>query len=255
MVALNLAPSLSTMLSPLSRPTIAVELDRGPLAAGVGAPSATAPLVRLPGGGLSGRTPQGRAELGRRYGATAASERAVEEALRWLAEHQRPGGSWSFDLNLEPCEGRCRNSKKHKEGSQTPSTAATGLALLAFLGAGHTHLEGPYAETVRRGIYFLRSDAMEVEAGYDLQRGSMYGQGIALLALSEALAMTADGKPRESDLYDLVSRAAWFTVIAQHQSGSWGYVPGSPGDTTVTGWQVLSLLAAKRSNAPWELTR
>jgi hypothetical protein len=247
-VTINLAPSITTMASPRRQPAVAVELDAGAVFSLGGAPAESSPLIRLPGGGLSGRTAEGRVELGRRYGATATSEQAVEEGLRWLADHQRADGSWSFDLQLDPCGGRCRHSKK--KDSTTPSTAATGLALLAFLGAGHTHLDGPYADTVRRGIYFLRSEAMEVEAGYDLQRGSMYGQGIALMALSEALAMTAEGKPHESDLYELVSRAAWFTVIAQHDSGSWGYVPGSPGDTTVTGWQVLSLVAAKRSDAP-----
>jgi len=71
-------------------------------------------------------------------------------------------------------------------------TGATGLALLAFLGAGHTqHHEGPYQETVRRGIYFLRDIAGEAGAGLDWQQGSMYGHGIALMALSEALARSS----------------------------------------------------------------
>jgi hypothetical protein len=209
---------------------------------------ATVPLQRLPsGGGLTGRSPQGRLELGRKYGATQASEEAVDAALAWLAEHQRANGSWSFDLELEPCNGRCRHSKK-TDDTPTPATGATGLAILAFLGAGHTHHDnGPYSETVRRGIYYLRGVAAETQAGYDWQQGSMYGHGIALMALSEALAMTSEGEQRDADLVNLVSRGASFTCVAQHDNGSWGYVPGSPGDTTVTGWQVLSLVAAKRN--------
>ncbi len=245
------SPTDMIVRSPLStkldvremQPWLTAELQSG------GAPSEnTSPLLRLSGGGMAGRTPEGRIKWGHKYGATAESENAVDEALRWLAEHQRPNGSWSFDLELDPCGGRCRNGKDAGE-TPTPATAATGLALLAFLGAGHTHHDGEYTETVRRGIYYLRGIASETEAGLDWQRGSMYGHGIALMALSEALSMTTEGDQRDSDLVRLVSRGAWFSVIAQHDNGSWGYVPGSPGDTTLTGWQVLSLLAAKRTGA------
>ena len=127
------------------------------------------------------RTPEGRLEAGKRYGATEESEQAVEMALAYLAAHQRDNGSWSFDLNLAPCNGRCRHTPPNRD-SKTPVTGATGLALLAFLGAGYTHQQpSPYQETVRRGIYFLRSVAAETASGYDWQSGSMYGHGIALM--------------------------------------------------------------------------
>ncbi|WP_146533881.1 prenyltransferase/squalene oxidase repeat-containing protein [Rubripirellula reticaptiva] len=208
-----------------------------------------AKLTRLPGGGLSGRTPEGRTRLGEKYGASGPSEQAVEDALRYLAAHQRNDGSWSFNLELDPCNGRCRHNTVGGK-DPAPKTAATGLALLAFLGAGHTHTgDTEYADTVRKGIYFLRNAAAESEAGYDWQQGSMYGHGIASMALGEALAMTAEkDREKESDLYDLVQKGAQFTCIAQHHSGSWGYRPKRPGDTTVTGWQVLSLIAARRSH-------
>ena len=207
-------------------------------------------LVRLPsGGGLSKRTPEGRLEYGEKYGATRESEQAVEAALAWLAAHQRGNGSWSFNLELGPCNGACRHSKKKGTDSPTPVTGATGLALLAFLGAGHTHQhEGPYQETVRRGIYFLRDVAGEAGAGLDWQQGSMYGHGIALMAMSEALAMTSGEQVGDADLRRLVSRGASFSCNAQHENGSWGYVPGSPGDMTVSAWQVLSLVAAKKNH-------
>ncbi len=35
-------------------------------------------------------------------------------------------------------------------------TALTGLSLLAYLGAGYTHVDGKYADTVARGLNFLR---------------------------------------------------------------------------------------------------
>ena len=208
------------------------------------------------GGGLAGRSPDQKKVLGAKYGATAQSEEAVEMALQYLAAHQRGDGSWSFDLSLAPCGGQCRHSKEGGE-DPTPSTAATGLALLAFLGAGHTHVDnGPYTDNVKRGLYYLRAVATETQGGIDWQKGSMYGHGIALMAVAEAMAMsTAHPKPdaqeiKNHEFYELVYKGAAFTCNAQHQSGSWGYYPKSPGDLTLTGWQVLSLVAARRNKVP-----
>ena len=167
-----------------------------------------------------------------------------------MADHQRVSGAWSFDLTGQPCDGRCRNSKLRDDDTPTPSTAATGLALLAFLGAGYTHEEGKYADVVQKGLYYLRSAGAESQYGIDWQQGSMYGHGIALMAVSEAAAMTIKDGEYDRDLRELARRGTNFTTSAQHKSGSWGYVPGSPGDTTLTGWQVLSLMAAKRNQIP-----
>lgn len=209
--------------------------------------SVTRPL--RPTGGIAPRTPESRAELGARYGATPDSERAVELGLAWLAEHQRPNGSWNFDLTLDPCRGRCSHSSLPGNNS-TPSTAATGLALLAFLGAGYSYHEGKYAETVQRGIYYLREQALPTQSGRDLQAGSMYGHGIATLALAEALAMDNYFGHEDPELRALVEDLVLFTCVAQHPRGGWRYVPGSPGDMTVSAWQVLSLVSARYSNIP-----
>ena len=202
----------------------------------------------LGGGGMSARTAEGRIKYGGIYGATEQSENAVENALRWLVQHQRSDGSWTFDLHLSPCDGRCKNGRPAGEDTPTPATAATGLALLAFLGAGYTSEIGPYQTQVRRGFYYLKSAAAETSHGYDWQQGgSMYGHGIALMAVSEALGMTKIDDRYDSDLLYHAREGTRFTVIAQHQNGSWGYTPGSPGDTTLTGWQVLSLIGAKKA--------
>ena len=58
--------------------------------------------------------------------------------------------------------------------------------------------------------------------------------------------MTRDGNQYDSDLLDLVQQGANFSCIAQHPNGSWGYVPGRPGDVTITGWQVLSLIGSRK---------
>ncbi|HBJ36252.1 MAG TPA: hypothetical protein DDZ51_16175 [Planctomycetaceae bacterium] len=202
--------------------------------------------LRLPSGGMSPRTPKARAELGAMYGATPESEQAVEMALAWLAEHQQRDGSWSFDLTIDPCRGRCSHSRVAGDNA-TPATAATGLSLLAFLGAGYTHREGKYAEVVRRGVYYLRDAARPSTHGLDLQAGSMYGHGIATLALTEILAIDHYNNQVDADIKELVEGAILFTLVAQHPQGGWRYVPGSPGDMTISGWQILSLVSARYS--------
>lgn len=206
-------------------------------------------VLRMPKGGISDRTAESRAELGARYGATRQSEAAVEAALQWLAQHQKLNGSWSFHLQGDPCRGRCTHSAAMKTGS-TPSTAATGLALLAFMGAGYTHHEGEHAETVRRGIYYLLQAGQKVRFGLDFQEGSMYGHGIATLALTEVLNIDRKRGREDAEIRRVVEDAVLFTMNAQHAAGGWRYVPGSPGDMTVSGWQILSLVSARYAGVP-----
>jgi hypothetical protein len=114
------------------------------------------------------------------------------------------------------------------------------LALLPFLGAGHTHREGTYQDVVGRGLYYLASRMIVTAEGGDLQEGTMYAQGLAAIALCEAYAMTGDETLRPTG-----QSAIDFIVAAQHKRGGWRYVPGQPGDTTVTGWQVMALKSAQ----------
>lgn len=184
-------------------------------------------------GALSGRGGAARARLAAAGGATPDSEDAVSHGLRWLQAHQSPNGSWHFDLKLSPCEGLCGDS-----GTEPSTTAATGLALLAFLGRGETHFEGEYQDTVKRGLYYLTSQMHSTSQGGDLRdQGRMYAQGIATIALCEAYAMT-----RDRALEPFAQQAIDFIVNAQdRRGGGWRYIPGEPGDTTVTGWQLMAL--------------
>ncbi len=187
------------------------------------------------GGGYEGRDLDRRKELVASRGGTPASESAVEAGLRWLAAHQRPSGGWWFDHQDGECDGRCGNP-----GASRCSTAATGLALLAFLGAGYTPEIGPYQDEIRAGLNYLNRQAKITKFGADLQQGSMYGQGIATLALCEAYAMT-----RDQSIQTLAQQAVDFIAHAQHDAGGWRYNPGQKGDTTVTGWQVMALKSAE----------
>ena len=116
------------------------------------------------------------------------------------------------------------------------TTAATGLSLLALLGAGYTHEVGKYQTEVQRGLDYLVRRMRINRYGGNLAEGTMYAQGIATLALSEAYIMTRDQKLKEP-----VAQAMAYIISAQHSAGGWRYNPGSLGDMTVTGWQLMAL--------------
>jgi hypothetical protein len=209
----------------------------------------SAPLAVAGDAGLAGATADpyaGRRGTGRRDGAAArggspASEDAVARGLAWLARHQAADGSWRFDLSGCRCDGGCRDA-----GSVTSTTAATGVALLPFLGAGHTHIEGEHRETVSRGLYYLMSRMRITPRGGDLGEGTMYGHGIATMALAEALGMT-----RDEAFVPYVRDAVRFIETAQDlHGGGWRYLPGQPGDTTVTAWQLAALRSAALAGVP-----
>ena len=193
-------------------------------------------------GGFTGQAFTGRGEEARRQlvlarGGSVASERAVAAALRWLAEHQMPDGGWSFAHHHAPqCDGRCR----HPGNSADARNAATGLALLPFLGAGQTYRRGQYRRTVQNGLHFLVRQMRVGSMGGSLHegdRGNMYSHGIAAIALTEAYGMTQD-----RGLRGPAQEAINFIVHAQDPvGGGWRYDPRQPGDTSVVGWQVMAL--------------
>ena len=214
---------------------------------------ATAADARQAIGKRSGAA-RGEAAIAR--GGSPASEMAVERGLLWLARHQAADGSWSFqqphciDTFGNPgqrCE--CRG-KGYIEGRTKASTA---IALLPFLGAGSTHIDGPYREVVYRGIEQLKAslDVELKELHPDAPDfvptfiGDLYGYGITTLVFAEAFGMTGD-----PDLERYVAALASFLSKHQHSLGGWRYEPGQPGDITVTGWQVIALKSSQIAGVP-----
>src|SRR5262249_46186526 len=116
-------------------------------------------------------------------------------------------------------------------------TATTGLALLAYLGAGYTHTEGKYAPVVERGLaYLLTVQKPNGDLRGQSEAVGMYCHAMASLALCEALALTGDPRLREP-----VERAVKWVVQARAVDGkAWRYAPGAPsGDTSILGWVIL----------------
>jgi hypothetical protein len=176
-------------------------------------------------------------------GGTPETEAAVREALLWLARHQSPDGRWDVDRYMENFAVRGRRAQGRGSRNQQ-DIGVTGLAVLAFLGAGHTHTPGKdatgpseYAKTVGKALNWIIAGQ---KAG-DLRRGGqMYGHAIATLALCEAYTMTGD--PR---LVTPVREAVDFIIKAQNPGLGWRYDPRRDNDTSVLGWQIMALMSAE----------
>lgn len=201
----------------------------------------TATTEMVVGREFLGRGATARALLAAEHGGTAGSEQAVNLGLAWLAKHQRPDGSWNFDHQLGPCQSRCGNPGT----LDRCTTGATGLALLCFLGAGHTQQTGDYRRVVSGGLTYLAGRMKVSQAGGSLTEpgGRMYDHGICTIAICEAFAMTGDKR-----LYQPAQLASQFTANAQDPvGGGWRYFPRMPGDTSAVGWQLMALKSARAS--------
>ncbi len=178
------------------------------------------------------RTPSGRSEGIHYGGGTPQSEEAVERGIGWILAHQRANGSWSFDHATDLCMHYCTHP-----GSETSTTAATGMALLPLLGAGYTHKTGPYQDAIRRALTYIRERGFKISYGTDFRENSMYGHALATLALCEAFGMTHD-----ADLHEAAQGGLDFIAYCQDtHSGGWRYNPNESGDTTVTAWMIMAL--------------
>ncbi len=177
------------------------------------------------------RDPRVRTEMVSEEGGTTLTEASVARGLKWLANNQNSDGSWSLK-NYE------RSYMRNNKGD----VAGTSLALLPFLGAGQTHENGVYRETVSKGLRWLikQQKSNGDFRGRITDNRGMYAHGQASIVVIEALAMSGDERFRES-----AQKAVDYIVAAQHEEGGWRYQPGQAGDTSVFGWQLMALQSAK----------
>lgn len=161
-----------------------------------------------------------------------AVDAAVVKALKYLAREQQPNGSWRVNSFGE-------------------STAATSLAVMAFLAAGHIPGEGPYGEPIERGVQWVldhqQPNGMIV---HKTSHGPMYSHGISTLMLAEVAGMLNDEQGRQCR--EALERAIRLILDAQavakspQHAGGWRYqMTSRDSDLSVTGWQLLALRAAK----------
>ncbi len=198
-------------------------------------------------GGNAGGGPDGRggnknvgAEGGSKY-----TENAVMAGLEWLKKHQDvdDSGAWDCDdfMKHDPAHDKCTGA-----GKAHYDPGVSGLALLAYLGAGFTDRgtdnDNPYARTVRNGLRYLIT--IQDDEGCFGPRASqhfMYNHAIATLGMAEAYWMTRNPrykKPAQEGLN--------FIAMARNPYLAWRYDPrGGENDTSVTGWMVMALKSGK----------
>jgi hypothetical protein len=157
----------------------------------------------------------------------------IRRAMSWLAGQQQPSGAWLISDSGE-------------------STAATSLAIMAFLAAGHVPEEGPYGRQLTRGVAWLlaqqrKNGLITAEEGF---HGPMYSHGIATLMLAEVSGMLDD--TQADRCREVLTAAVRLIVDAQNHpkpaehEGGWRYEPTSAeSDLSVTAWQLLALRAAR----------
>ncbi|MCC9607758.1 terpene cyclase/mutase family protein [Blastopirellula sp. JC732] len=171
-------------------------------------------------------------------------EASIDAALVWLAANQEDDGRWDASRHSAGNEQKVLGHDRYGAGADA-DTGVTGLAVLAFMARGHTHLEGKHRTNVQHGLEFIISHQHDTGslAGDARLFAQMYCHGIAMLALSEAYAMTRDDRIRPA-----LEAALNYSFQSQHQtSGGWRYQPGDLGDTSQFGWQVLALHSAQLS--------
>lgn len=214
------------------------------------------------GGGIGGRKDSGARSLkvGQGGGNPQITEAAVLRALRWLSRHQSPDGSWSgtgYSRHCGRLKGDCRPHGIHstlEDGAAQFDPGRTGLALLAFLGAGYTsgsreRYDGIcMGDVVRRATQYLIR-AQDADGCIGPREGEyMYNHCLGALALVESYGMNGSLKLREP-----AQKAVDFLVAAQNPGSGWRYLyQEGEADTSVTGWAVMVLKSADLSGLDFD---
>ena len=219
----------TAIVPPLPEPVVAVVAPPEPLPA--------RDVYRL-------RTVENREKVIEELGGSPETEQAVRAALTWLARHQSEDGRWDVDGFFKNyAEGGKRADGAG--GRSLQDLDVTGLATLAFLGAGQTHVpvrgsdrQSEHAATVQKAIDWIIAGQ---KPDGDLRRkGQMYGQAMATMVLSEAYTMTGDER-----LLAPLRKAVAFIIDAQNPGLGWRYEPRKDNDTSVAGWEVMALKSAE----------
>ena len=212
-------------------------------------------------------------------GETVATDKAVRHGLLWLCRHQNPDGSWSPRSMHDRCDPQTPCLDPKIAVSDHYDEGLTALALLAFLGAGHSHDSKAYlvdpvrakryqlGDVVKKGLQWLR-DRQNADGSFSKDRPFLYNEALATMALSEAYGMTGAKYWR-----DPAQRGVEFVERAQRPSptsstSKWGWRYGSrddveheigsatdpdrirqlyDADTSVTTWCVMALKSAELS--------
>lgn len=244
-------PAIEAEPKPIAEPPLpqSVPPSIAAIAPAVAARPAAANIEGKTADDFGARKGAAKAEAIARTGGDIRTEAAVAAALRFLADGQRPDGSWDPQASGAGRERQPLGIRRPGAGMNA-DTGLTGLALLSFIGAGNTHREGEYADQVYRGLaYLIRSQKPDGSLAGDASiYASTYCHGMAALALCETAAMTDDPSAVEA-----AKRAVAYTQSLQHPTtGGWRYTRHDRGDLSQLGWQAMVVDAAHRADVPMD---
>jgi hypothetical protein len=188
-------------------------------------------------GSFGQRSGGGRKLMVKRHGGSPATENAVDAALRWLAYHQEADGHWDV---------------QKLEGAGMWDPGITGLAVLAFLGAGNTEKVGAYKDNVKRGVAWIisqqRADgAIGTDAKYKENHGGYgYHHAICGMALAEAAGMARIPETKAAAQKAVDYSCDVYQFGDASDKLGWRYSPkAAEADSSVSGWYVMQLKSAK----------
>ena len=149
----------------------------------------------------------------------AETQKAIDNALAWLAESQEKDGGWG------------RNA------------AVTSFCILAYMSQGHLPGQGKFGPEVAKGVRNLLAGARNDGYLVGPNGGNMYSHGMAALALTQVWGMTGDEEVKK-----VLKKSIDLIVKTQNHEGGWRYEPAPTGaDISVTIMQVMALRGAKDS--------
>ncbi len=181
-----------------------------------------------------------------KYGATAATERAVVAGLDWLAAHQDEDGRIDADgfMKHDPAGDKCDGAGGGHHGERVPCAfdgVTTALAVMAWSGHGSTTVSGPYREQVAEGARFLKRLLSGSSAGFD----AIWNHGFALAALADVY--NADRDPAH---YPVLERATRALLATQGRDGGWRYMGGQIGGVPSTSIALHALALSRQAGVP-----
>jgi hypothetical protein len=233
-----------------ARPDDYQSVDDRPSPAVQGAGSGAEPLIVKRSAGVAPtyrlRKLSNRRENARQFGGNEQSERSVEASLRWLASVQNRDGHWdakAFGAGRVKID---ENGVDRDYAGRDADSGVTALCVLAFLGAGYTHEEGQYSDTVDRALRWLigqqKSDGnLGADAGHFAMH---YCHAIATYAIAEAYGMQND-PTSNTMLREPLLRGVRYILSIQDPDGGWRYLKGQKSDISMTGWQLMALKSAE----------
>ncbi len=173
------------------------------------------------------------------------ARRLVDHSLEWLAGRVRSNGALEMTRS-----------------QQQPTVAATSLAILAFMAAGHTAEEGQdgHGARLRALIGWLLQQATVqpcpctrvagehviakfVDPAFQTSQMHSHGYATWAVAMADGMSMGADNVEQRDRLRRIVQGAVHCIELAQHVKGGWYYALEAEGNhegsVTVTALQAL----------------